>query len=246
MKVFLGRFFITLSFFIFLQIFFLTKPVLAESYKCVCSDDSCVDKSANSPADADSQCKDEEKAGVKCGAILGSCSAAPVNPTKSAEAGGPVDEVRCICDDPKGKSVCIYDLQPKIFTVELESDCAAKIDKNHLNCKIEGGDCKDYNNGGKLNLDSLKNEAKQKLNPVGFITGQKGILELMGRFIAFLMFPIGALAMLMYIWAGFLWMSANADNISKAKSILVWTTLGVIFSLSSYLLVKFVFSNLFG
>lgn len=162
-----------------------------------------------------------------------------------ATTGGPVDEVRCICEDPKGKSVCIYDLAPKVYTVELESDCAAKIDKNHKNCKIESGNCKDYNSGGKFNLDSLKVEAKQKLNPVGFLTGKAGMLQLMGQAINFLIFPIGAFAMIMYIWAGFLWMSGNADNITKAKSILVWTTLGIIFSLSSYLLVNFVFSNLF-
>ena len=154
------------------------------------------------------------------------------------------EKIRCICEDPQGKSACIYGLSPKVWTMDLESDCSSKVDKNHLNCKIETGDCSEYNN--QPGLDSLKNKARNTLNPVGFATGQKGMIQFMGTAIAFFMFPIGALAMLMYIWAGFLWMSGSPDSITKAKSILMWTTLGIAASLSSYIFVKYIFTNIFG
>lgn len=165
-------------------------------------------------------------------------------PAPVAMASG--EEIRCICQKKNGEAVCLYDLEPKIWTQELPSDCAAKSDQNNLNCKIDSGNCKQFAESGKSKLVSLQNEAKKKLNPVGFATGQKGMLNLIGLVIAFLMFPIGALAMIMYIYAGFLWMSGSPDNITKAKSILSWTSLGIVFSLSSYILVKFVFDNLFG
>lgn len=167
---------------------------------------------------------------------------APAAPVAMASG----DEIRCICQKKNGEAVCLYDLEPKVWTQELPSDCAAKSDQNNLNCKIDSGNCKQFSESGKSKLISLQNEAKKKLNPVGFATGQKGMLKLIGLLIAFLMFPIGALAMIMYIYAGFLWMSGSPDNITKAKSILSWTSLGIVFSLSSYILVKFVFDNLFG
>ena len=57
---------------------------------------------------------------------------------------------------------------------------------------------------------------------------------------------MGAIAMVMYIWAGFLWMTAsgNAEKTTKAKGIIVWTSLGVIAMLASYMLVTFVFSSI--
>lgn len=54
---------------------------------------------------------------------------------------------------------------------------------------------------------------------------------------------IGALALVMYIFAGFLWMTAsgNTERIEHAKRLLVWTTVAVAIMISSYLLVSRVF-----
>ncbi|MCX6780286.1 MAG: pilin, partial [Candidatus Magasanikbacteria bacterium] len=217
-------------------------PNSAGDYMCNCSD-TCNNFSAPSIEDALAQCKD--KNGAQCNLSNGTC---PSSNSKNDAAPVPLnkgDEVRCVCETPGGKSDCIYDLQPKVWTQEIPNDCAAKSDKTHLNCQIEEGNCEAYQNSTKIKLDSLKVEAKQKLNPVGFGTGTSGFLKLVGTFIAFLMFPIGGFAMLMYIYAGYMWMTGSPDNITKAKSILTWTTLGIVAALSSYLLVQFVFSNLF-
>lgn len=151
---------------------------------------------------------------------------------------------RCVCTDEKtGKAKCFV---AKSTDVEGKKAECAKGYPGYNACVYEEGTCDlEVEAKSQTPLYGLKSEARKILNPVGFATGKKGVLSLMGRFINFLMFPIGAFAMLMYVYAGFLWMSSSPDNISKAKSILVWTTLGVIASLSSYIIVKFVFSSLF-
>lgn len=209
------------------------------NFKCTCSNNTCSNLKSKEIGAATNEC---EKDGEQCTVEEGVCvtAVAPVtNPVPLTNG----EEIRCVCESPNGKATCIYDLAPKVWTNEIPSDCKAKEDKNHKNCQVEAGSCANYNKTS-LILDSLKVEAKQKLNPVGFFTGQKGVIQLMGRLINFLMFPIGGFAMLMYIWAGFLWMSGASDNITKAKSILTWTTLGILFSLSSYMLVQYLFSNL--
>lgn len=140
----------------------------------------------------------------------------------------------------------------EVVTKDYCCDCTSKggnketisVDFKELpkcECILKEGVCE-----GVKDLSEIQFAAKKILNPVGFVTGQKGAVQLLGRAIAFFMFPIGGFAMMMYVWAGFLWMSAEADNITKAKSILVWTTLGVVFSLGSYIMVKFIFTSLFG
>lgn len=108
-------------------------------------------------------------------------------------------------------------------------------------CIVTEGAC-----GAIKDIKELQFNAKKILNPVGFATGKEGVILLLSRAISFLMFPIGAIAMIMYIYAGFLWMSGSPDSITKAKSILGWTSFGIMMALASYILVKFVFSNLFG
>ena len=54
---------------------------------------------------------------------------------------------------------------------------------------------------------------------------------------------IGSIALVLYIWAGILWMSSagNTERVSRARSIMLWTTLGVAVMLGSYVIVTFVF-----
>jgi hypothetical protein len=68
--------------------------------------------------------------------------------------------------------------------------------------------------------------------------------QLIGRFIQILMSFIGSIALALYVWSGFLWMTAsgNPDKITKAKTTMVWTTLGVLMMLASYMLASFLFS----
>ena len=93
-------------------------------------------------------------------------------------------------------------------------------------------------------LSSLQQTASKVLNKAPFAGGLAGAQQLIAKIINFLIFPIGMFAMVFYVYAGFLWMSANSESIEKSKTILTWTTLGIIVTLSAYLLIKFVFSLL--
>lgn len=93
-----------------------------------------------------------------------------------------------------------------------------------------------------ITFKQLQADAAAKLNPLKF----SSLTNLIGRITKFLPMYMGAIAMVMYIWAGFLWMTAsgNAENTTKSKTIIVWTTLGVIAMLASYMLITFVFTSI--
>ncbi len=92
-----------------------------------------------------------------------------------------------------------------------------------------------------LSVEKLQQEAS-KLNFLNL----RSPSEFIGRIIGFLMGAMGTLALVMYIWAGFSWMTAagSAEKISLAKTIFIWTTIGVILALSSYIIVNFIFTSL--
>ena len=69
-------------------------------------------------------------------------------------------------------------------------------------------------------------------------------VDLINRAIKILMAFIGSISLVLYIWSGFLWITAsgNAEQVTKAKTTMVWTTLGVGMMLASYMLASFLFS----
>jgi hypothetical protein len=92
-----------------------------------------------------------------------------------------------------------------------------------------------------IGTQKLRTEAK-KLNKLGITN----INQIIGRIIQGLMMFIGAILLVMYIYAGLLWMfsNGNEERITSAKSILVWSTLGVAVMLGSYVIINFIFSSL--
>ncbi len=78
----------------------------------------------------------------------------------------------------------------------------------------------------------------------------KGLLSteaIVGQVIRNLIGLMGVVALVMIVWAGFTWTTAagNPDKVKKAKTILVWTILGVAAVLASYLILSTVF-EIFG
>ncbi len=215
--------------------------VKAETYSCDCRL-GYISKGKGYMAADKAVCNDGFQqpdlatAQAKC-ATVGSCEAYP-GPCKKTPNGGGGTSDRCVCTDTKTAEQKCH--------ISNDIGLCKKGYPGEINCNFEPGNCDDFNTSASGKLGQLKTEAKKILNPVGFMTGKDGVVQLLGRAISFLMFPIGALAMIMYIYAGFLWMSSSPENITKAKSILTWTSLGIVFSLSSYIFVKFVFTNLFG
>jgi hypothetical protein len=56
---------------------------------------------------------------------------------------------------------------------------------------------------------------------------------------------LGIIALLFFIYAGFLWMTAQGkpDVIKKARDIMIWSVLGIVVILSSYTLLTYIFGN---
>ena len=76
-------------------------------------------------------------------------------------------------------------------------------------------------------------------NPLGAdITPQTFI----GGIIRAILGIVGSLALVMFIYGGFIWMTAagNAEQVAKGRNILVWATIGLIVIFTSYALVRFV------
>ncbi len=72
------------------------------------------------------------------------------------------------------------------------------------------------------------------------------IPSLTGSIIKAVLGIIGAIALLMFIWGGFLWLTAagSPDKIEKGKNTLIWATFGLILIFSSYIIANFIIQSL--
>jgi len=70
----------------------------------------------------------------------------------------------------------------------------------------------------------------------------KSVPELIGRVINGVLGVVGSLALVIFIYGGFVWMTAagNTERITKGKNILIWATLGLVVIFASYAIVHFV------
>src|SRR3989339_1001279 len=83
---------------------------------------------------------------------------------------------------------------------------------------------------------------QRSLNPLGYSSPQ----QVIGVVIRILLAFVGSIAMILYVWAGITLMTAAgaAEKIKKAIDIFIWTSLGVIVMLGSYVIVNFIFSGI--
>ena len=78
--------------------------------------------------------------------------------------------------------------------------------------------------------------------------GVTSIPALIGQVINVALGLVGSLALLMFIYGGFIWMLShgNPQLVQKGKQVLVWATIGIITIFTSYTLVKFIMQNVIG
>ncbi len=81
-------------------------------------------------------------------------------------------------------------------------------------------------------------------NPLGTTSPE----ELIGRLIKAVLSIVGSLALLMFIYGGVLWMTAqgNGDDVKKGKNVIVWSVAGLVVIFSAYVVLKYVLSALQG
>ncbi|MFA7662356.1 MAG: TrbC/VirB2 family protein [Patescibacteria group bacterium] len=78
--------------------------------------------------------------------------------------------------------------------------------------------------------------------------GSDDIATLIGKAIAFLLGAFGAIALLMFIIGGFMWMTSMGDEkkIHKGMETIKWAALGIVVAFSSYAIIKMVFEMFAG
>lgn len=79
-------------------------------------------------------------------------------------------------------------------------------------------------------------------NPMG--TSDPDII--IGKIIGAILGVVGSLALVMFIYGGFTWMTAagSSEKVKKGKDILIWAVLGLVVIFASYAIVRFVLSGL--
>jgi len=79
-------------------------------------------------------------------------------------------------------------------------------------------------------------------------SGITGPQTFIGKIIGAALGIVGSLALLMFIYGGFTWMTSagSPEKVTKGKGIMVWATIGLAVIFSSYALVKFVITGLTG
>ena len=80
-------------------------------------------------------------------------------------------------------------------------------------------------------------------NPLG--DPSPDIPTLIGKIINAALGIVGSIALVMFIYGGFTWMTAagNAEQITKGKNIIVWAAIGLVVIFASYSLVNFVIKD---
>lgn len=76
--------------------------------------------------------------------------------------------------------------------------------------------------------------------------GNASIPVLIGRVIKAVLGIVGSIALLMFIWGGFLWMTAagEAKKVEKGKQTLIWATIGLATIFFAYAAVSFVIKSI--
>ncbi len=91
-----------------------------------------------------------------------------------------------------------------------------------------------------------KTQAVALPNPLG--DSVTTVPQLINRAIIAILGIVGALALLMFVWGGLLWMTSagNADQVKKGRETLVWASIGLLIIFASYSLVSTIFRSLLG
>ncbi|MBT4516338.1 MAG: hypothetical protein HOC78_00380 [Candidatus Komeilibacteria bacterium] len=74
------------------------------------------------------------------------------------------------------------------------------------------------------------------------------IPDLAGQMIKGLLGITGAIALLMMVWGGMLWMTSggSAERLKKGKDTVLWTILGLVIIFMSYIIINFLFTIIGG
>src|SRR3989339_130718 len=162
-------------------------------------------------------------------------------------------KTKCVYDCPESGNECNSDADCKKggqnkFCVDITKDMFATDAENKLWACQQKGVAKRCS----FQPAPAGTSSTPPVAPVSFSLPPTGGLNhlsvdsvpaLIGNIIAKLMGVMGSIALVMFIYGGVLWMIAagNAERSKKGMQIIVWSALGVMVILASYVIVSFVF-----
>lgn len=78
--------------------------------------------------------------------------------------------------------------------------------------------------------------------------GNRSLPDIIGEGIKVALGVIGAIALALFVYGGFIWMTAagNTARVQKGREVLVWATIGLIVIFTSYALLNFVLGAITG
>lgn len=93
-----------------------------------------------------------------------------------------------------------------------------------------------------------KTEIRMIDNPLGDSEEARDPRKLLGRIIGAVLGIIGSLALAIFVFGGFTWMTAagNEDKIKKGRDMIVWAVFGLAVIFLSYVLVEFILGAFVG
>ena len=79
-------------------------------------------------------------------------------------------------------------------------------------------------------------------NPLTGTASSDTVPTLLGKIVLAVMGVVGSIALVMFIYGGFTWMTAagNAEAVTKGRNIIIWAAIGLIVIFSAYALVNFI------
>jgi len=148
---------------------------------------------------------------------------------KTCETGRAKQPSTCRCND--NKLIIVDDCS------ECSSKCGTAGYTNDPNNCLESGDT----SGGTAPPQEINLK-----DPLGIDGEEQGVQILIGKIIKAIMGLVGSVALLMFVYGGFIWMTAagNEEKVQKGKDIFVWAVWGLSIIFASYLLVHFVLTSL--
>ena len=150
------------------------------------------------------------------------------------------------CEKNEYQAICaLQEAAQKAMGGGAKETTAQCIARRAEQCLIRKGElCPDGEEPGKFGCSKVA-EAIEGLNPLK-LSGDTFVQKLqifIGRIIKYILGFTGSLALAMFVYAGFMYMTArgNSDRIARALRIMTWAGLGTIVILASYILVDFIF-----
>jgi len=80
------------------------------------------------------------------------------------------------------------------------------------------------------------------------ISGCNDAICLFERFIRFFLGGVAVVSTVMFIWGGYLFLTSggNVEQVKKGKDTLLWSSLGIVVILASWVILKYFISNIVG